>query len=84
MTDQAFFSVRDKVVRELTNISSRYDFSIERFSVEFLDKKIDEVKRFLEDKNITRPEILIKHDARVIGYLAGDYVQSGNEKSRWQ
>ncbi|MDM7130495.1 hypothetical protein, partial [Klebsiella pneumoniae] len=25
----------------------------------------------------TRPDVLIRHDARIIGYLSGNYVQSG-------
>ncbi|MBU1309109.1 MAG: hypothetical protein KKE30_06210, partial [Gammaproteobacteria bacterium] len=77
MPDSAFFSVRDRAVRELASISSRYGFKVEKFSLEFLANKIDELKQFLEDKNIARPDVLIKHDARVIGYLSGDYVQSG-------
>lgn len=77
MPDNAFFSVRDRAVRELVSISSRYGFKVEKFSLEFLANKIDELKQFLEDNNVSRPDVLIKHDARVIGYLSGDYVQSG-------
>ncbi|MGQ4656893.1 hypothetical protein [Aeromonas enteropelogenes] len=77
MTDDAFFSVRDRAARELTSISSRYGFKVERFSVDRLDEKTVQLKQFAENKGIVRPGVLIKHDAKVIGYLSSNYVQSG-------
>ncbi|CAI0721942.1 hypothetical protein [Serratia proteamaculans] len=77
MSDSSFYAVRDRSVRELSSISSKYNFSVEKFPVEFISSKIEELQQFLSDENITRPEVLVRHDARVIGYLSGDYVQSG-------
>lgn len=77
MSDDLFYSIRDKVSREITSISSKYDFIIEKLSVDYLESKIEQYREFLYDNKLTRPDVLIRHDARVIGYLSGDYVQSG-------
>lgn len=77
MSDSNFWSVRDRAVSEIIKISSNYGFSIEKIEVEHLSRKIDELQRFIADKNIKRPDILVNHDAKVIAYLSGDYVPSG-------
>ncbi|WP_125722108.1 hypothetical protein [Pseudoalteromonas rubra] len=77
MSDSAFYSIRDRAVRELTKLASKYSFKTERFKVEYLESKIDELKLFVEDQGISRPDVLIRHDAKVIEYLAGGYIESG-------
>ncbi|WP_345987296.1 hypothetical protein WCX18_09170 [Sulfurimonas sp. HSL1-2] len=80
MSDVAFFSIRDRVVRELNGIASRYSFTVENFFVEHLHSKIEELRTFVIEKHLTRADVLIRHDARVICYLSGDYVSSGIAK----
>lgn len=76
MPDSTFFSIRDKVTRELSSIASRYSFSTEKLTVDYLDKKIEAYKDFICNAGIERPDVLIRHDARVIEYLSGYYIPS--------
>ncbi|ARU28483.1 hypothetical protein [Cellvibrio sp. PSBB006] len=77
MTDQQFYSIRDRITTELSGIAARYNFLVEKQQVEYFGQQIDRLKEFLFENNISKPEVLIKHDARVITYLSGDYVRSG-------
>ncbi|ALU44570.1 hypothetical protein [Pseudoalteromonas rubra] len=77
MSDSAFYLIRDRAVRELEKLASKYSFKTERFKVEYLESKIDELKLFVEEQGISRPDVLIRHDAKVIEYLAGGYIESG-------
>jgi hypothetical protein len=77
MTDTMFYSIRDKVTTELANIAQRYNFSVEKMSVEYFGQKVDRLKEFLRENSMNKPDVLIKHDARVITYLSGDYVKLG-------
>lgn len=77
MSDSAFWSIRDRVASEIIKISAKYGFATEELRVEYLEKKVDALKDFMFTKNITRPDVLVRHDAKVIAYLSGDYVPSG-------
>lgn len=80
MSDSAFWSVRDRASSEIGRLSARYGFSVQKIVVEHLSSKVESLKSLLEEKNISKPEVLIKHDAKVIEYLSGDYVPSGHVK----
>ncbi len=77
MSDTTFYSIRDRITTELASISAKYNFSVERQYVEYFEKQIDRLKDFLNENSISKAEVLIKHDARIIAYLSGDYVRSG-------
>lgn len=80
MSDTAFWTIRDRASSEIGRLSARYGFSVQKIMVEHLTSKVESLKALLDENNISRPEVLIKHDAKVIGYLSGDYVPSGHVK----
>ncbi|MCG6659799.1 hypothetical protein HOP52_18795 [Halomonas campisalis] len=80
MSDSAFWAIRDRASAEIGKLSARYGFSVQKIMVEHLASKVRSLKVLLKENKISRPEILIKHDAKVIGYLSEDYVPSGQVK----
>nr|WP_279007202.1 hypothetical protein [Aeromonas jandaei] len=77
MSDTTFYSIRDRITNELIKISSKYNFSTEKQEVAYLDKQVQRLKDFLLKHSVDKPSVLIKHDARIITYLSGNYIPSG-------
>jgi hypothetical protein len=80
MTDGFFYSTRDRIALCITNLLARY-------SVEPLDldnRKFDiisqRIHRTLAESGNTRAQVLVEHDARVIGYLESTAVAAGYAK----
>lgn len=77
MSDQQFYSVRNRITSEIANIASKYNFKVETYRVEYFAKNLEFLKDLLEENELTKPEVLVRHDAKVISYLSGNYVSSG-------
>lgn len=80
LTDEFFYSTRDRIASCIANLLVRY-------SVEPLDldnRKFENISqrisKTLAESGISRAQVLIEHDARVIGYLESTAVAAGFAK----
>ncbi|PBP85415.1 hypothetical protein [Pseudomonas syringae] len=80
MQDPEFYRLRDRATREISKIATKYGFEVLEINSKFTDKKVKELKDFMLDSGIKKPDILIRHDAKVIQYLSGANVPSGYAK----
>ena len=69
MPDQQYFSIRDRAKQEIIKIAARYGFSIADVPKWNIGREMQAVRGALEELQLRRPPILIKHDAGVIRYL---------------
>jgi len=77
ITDDQFFKIRDRAINQLEKLAAYYDFNVKKMSVDFLEAKVTELKIFAQENRFQRPDILIQHDARVIGFLTSGNVEAG-------
>lgn len=76
MSDSAFYSLRDRVMVEVSRLASRYGLKVEEIKVSFFDKIAEKINENLHANNIHKPNVLVEHDARVIKYLEGQSISS--------
>ncbi|EMY8087126.1 TPA: hypothetical protein SMR11_006010 [Pseudomonas aeruginosa] len=76
MSDTQFYKARDRATGEISRILPKYGFAVETLNPTGVDRAILEIKEILEEKNLRKPDVLVRHDAVVISYLSGAYVPS--------
>jgi hypothetical protein len=70
ISDSEFFLVRDSVIRELNIVMGKYGIAVQRIepkSIKFQKERINEV---MLEKKLTKPSLLIEHDAKVVRCLS--------------
>jgi len=79
ISGDAFFSLRNRVSTQISNILQKYDFSVEKIKIPYtqIQQEIDKIKKLLESQRLFKPDVLINHAARVIKYLSGNSIPSG-------
>lgn len=85
MSDQQFYSIRDRVKMEIISLSGRYGFEVVDIPKLRIEREVDLVESALRDMHLTRPSVLIRHDAGVINYLSsvGSATMSAQVLCTW-
>lgn len=80
LSDNFFFTVRDKLILSMTNLFRKYGISSLPLDDSRYYRVEAEISRLTTSQGQTRASMLVGHDARVIGYLEGPSIEAGIAK----
>lgn len=70
MSDQQFYGVRDRLKSEIIRLSGNYGLEVAEIPKWKIDLEIEQVESALSEMRLTRPPVLVRHDAGIIKHLS--------------
>lgn len=80
MSDEFFYSTRDRIASCIGNLLVRYTVEPLELDNRKFDNISQRINKTLAESGSTRAQVLVEHDARVIGYLESTAVAAGFAK----